>query len=100
MWRTPPQPSVGSMLRPGAIADRLSERSRDRERLRLVGGLRSVARRAHTRARARRFEVLLCERAIPARGQLLGLAATLERVRDPTPGTLDALRWLLTDGCT
>jgi hypothetical protein len=56
MWRTPPEPSVALMLHPGAIADRLTERSHDRKRLRLVGGLRS-------------------ERAIPARPQLLRLAA-------------------------
>jgi hypothetical protein len=75
-------------------------RTRDRERLRLVKGLRSVSRRAGTSGRARRFEVLLCERAAAVRSDLLEVAAALERVVDPDPSTLSTLRWLLTDGCT
>ena len=99
MWRTAPEPSVTMILRPDTVAHRLTARSRDRERLRLVGGLRSVARRSHTAARARRYDVLLYERAAAARAQLLELAATLERVTHPQPETLQTLRGLLTDGC-
>ena len=102
MWRTPPEPGLALTLRPGAGAGarRLAARSRDRQRIRLVAGLRSVARRANTGGRARRYEVLLCERAASVRSQLLAMAATLERVSNPEPETLDRLRWLLTDGCT
>jgi len=100
MWRTAPEPSAAMILRPDTVAHRLAARSRDRERLRLVGGLRSVARRSHTAARVRRYDVLLYERAAAARAHLLELAATLERVAHPQPETLQALRWLLTDGCT
>jgi hypothetical protein len=98
MWRTPPEPNLAPTVRPGAR--RLAERSRDRQRIRLVGGLRSVARRANTRPRASRYEVLLCERASTVRPQLLEVAASLERAADPEPDTLEALRSLLTDGCT
>lgn len=100
MWRTAPEPSAAMILRPDTAAHRLTARSRDRERLRLVGGLRSVARRSHTAARVRRYDVLLYERAAAARAHLLELAATLERVTHPRPETLQTLRWLLTDGCT
>lgn len=97
MWRTPPEPNVALTPRPNAR--RLAERSRDRQRIRLVAGLRSTARRANTRPRPRRHEVLLCERVRWMRPQLLEVAATLERVPDPQPETLKVLRWLLTDGC-
>ncbi|HEY6525264.1 MAG TPA: hypothetical protein VIY10_15890 [Solirubrobacteraceae bacterium] len=100
MWRTAPEPSAAMILRPDTAAHRLTARSRDRGRLRLVGGLRSVARRSHTAARVRRYDVLLYERAAAARAHLLELAATLERVTHPRPETLQTLRWLLTDGCT
>lgn len=100
MWRTPPEPGLALTLCPGAGARRLAARSRDRQRIRLVAGLRSVARRANTGARARRYEVLLCERVASVRSQLLAMAATLERVSNPEPETLERLRWLLTDGCT
>ncbi len=63
MWRTAPEPSAAMILRPDTAAHRLTARSRDRGRLRLVGGLRSVARRSHTAARVRRYDVLLYERA-------------------------------------
>ena len=75
-------------------------RAEDRQRLRLVGMLRSVARRGNLRGRPRRYEVLLCERAASVRPQLLEVAATLERLPDPEPDTLEAVRSLLTDGCT
>ena len=96
MWRTPqPNPTPRSRrVRP------LSMRADDRQRLRLVGMLRSVARTGNIRGRARRYEVLLCERAASVRPQLLEVAATLERLPDPEPDTLEALRSLLTDGCT
>jgi hypothetical protein len=100
MWRTAPEPSVAMILRPDTVAHRLTARSRDRQRLRLVGGLRSVARRSHTAARARRYDVLLYERAAAVRPQLLQSAATLDRVTHPQPETLETLRWLLTDGCS
>jgi hypothetical protein len=98
VWRTPPQPNLTSRA-----AARLRSRAgggEDRQRLRLVSGLRSVARRANIRGRARRYELVLCERATLARPQLLSVAATLERVRDPEPETLAAVHRLLTDGCT
>jgi hypothetical protein len=98
MWRTPPEPSLALTPRPNGR--RLAERSRDRQRIRLVGGLRSISRHANTRPRARRHEVLLCERVTSARPQLLAVAAALERVPDPQPETLKTVRWLLTDGCT
>jgi hypothetical protein len=100
MWRTPPESNVALAPRPRRGARRLAGRSRDRQRTRLVAGLRSVARRANAGARTRRYEVLLCERAAPVRRQLLAIAATLERVASPEPETLQRLRWLLTDGCT
>ena len=95
MWRTAPEPSAAMILRPDTAAHRLTARSRDRERLRLVGGLRSVARRSHTAARVRRYDVLLYERAAAARAHLLELAATLERVAHPQPETLRRC-----DGCS
>jgi hypothetical protein len=98
MWRAAPEMNV--TLPPGGGARLLAARPHNRQRLRLVRGLRSTARRANTRARARRYEVLLCERATSVRSQLLEVAATLERVPDPEPDTLETLRWLLTDGCT
>jgi hypothetical protein len=100
MWCTPPEPNVALTLRPRAGARRLAGRSRDRQRTRLVAGLRSVARRANAGARTRRYEILLCERATPVRAQLLAIAAALERAANPEPDTLERLRWLLTDGCT
>ena len=98
MWRTPPEPSLTLPRR--RRAGRFSGRSRDRQRLKLVAGLRRVARRAGTAAKPRRYEVLLRNRAALVRPQLLEVAAALERVAEPDPDTLRTLRWLLTDGCT
>jgi hypothetical protein len=70
-----------------------------RQRTRLVKGLRRVARRAGSPAPARRFEVLLCDRAAAVRFELLDLAALLQRTRNPHPAAIATLRWLLTDGC-
>lgn len=98
MWRTPPEPNQTPT--PVAGARRHSVRSRDRQRIRLVSGLRSVARHANTPEPARRYQVLLCKRAMSVRPQLLEAAAALERVPEPEPDTLETLRWLLTDGCT
>ena len=61
--------------------------------------LRSVSRRAATPPRARRFDVLLCDRALTVRAELLEIAAALERTPDPNGRTLEALRQLLRDGC-
>lgn len=97
MWRTPPESSLTPERR--CSAGRLSRRSRDRQRLKLVAGLRRVARRAGTAAKPRRYEVLLRNRAALVRPQLLEVAAALERVAEPNPDTLSTLRWLLTDGC-
>jgi hypothetical protein len=97
MWRTPPESSLTPQRRGGA--GRLSRRSRDRQRLKLVEGLRRAARRAGTAAKPRRYEVLLRNRAALVRPQLLEVAAALERVAEPDPDTLGTLRWLLTDGC-
>jgi hypothetical protein len=97
MWRTPSELSLTLPRRGGA--ERRRRRSRDRQRMRLVACLRSVARRAGTSARPRHFEVLLRNRAALVRPQLLEVAAALERVADPEPGTLQTLRSLLTDGC-
>ncbi|MGH2891877.1 MAG: hypothetical protein ACRDPM_01225 [Solirubrobacteraceae bacterium] len=58
-----------------------------------------MSRRAHTPPRARRFDVLLCDRAMAARPQILEIAAALERAAEPSAGTLAALRRLLRDGC-
>lgn len=98
MWRAVPEPSLA--LTPRANRRHLSVRSRDRHRTRLAAGLRSVARRANTHERGRRYEILLRERAIAVRPQLLEVAAALGRVAHPEPDTLQTLRWLLTDGCT
>jgi hypothetical protein len=97
MWRTPPESSLTPQRR--SSAGRLGRRSRDRQRLKLVAGLRTVARRAGTAAKPRRYEVLLRNRAALVRPQLLEVAAALERVAEPDPDTLRTLRWLLTDGC-
>ena len=80
---------------------RLSRRRRwcARRRLRLVAGLRNVARRAGTGARPRQFDALLRNRAALVRPQLLQVAAALERVAEPDPETVRTLHWLLTDGC-
>ena len=61
--------------------------------------LRSVSRRAATPPRARRFDVLLCDRALAVRAELLEVAAALERTPQPSGRTLEALRQLLRDGC-
>ena len=87
---TPRTPALRETPRPPAL----------REKRRLVKGLRSVSRRGATAGRARRYEVLLCNRAAAVRSDLLEVAATLERVPNPDPSTLKTLRWLLTDGCT
>lgn len=97
MWRI----AQHNLTLPATARNRPSAtRAGDRRRLRLVGGLRSVARRANVRGVARRYELLLCERAASVRPQLLELAAALERTPDPGPDTLDAVHSLLTDGCT
>jgi hypothetical protein len=70
-----------------------------RQCTRLVEGLRRVARRAASPTPARRFEVLLCDRAAAVRFELLDLAALLQRTRNPHPEAIATLRWLLTDGC-
>ena len=96
MWRAPLQLSAG-------VADSdlrvISGRSRERARHRLVAKLRSVSRRAGTPPRARRFDVLLCDRALAVRAELLEIAAALERAPDPNGRTLEALHRLLRDGC-
>lgn len=97
MWRNSPGSELALSL---SGVTRFTRRPQDRQRLRLVNGLRRVSRRASTNALARRYEVLLCERAASVRSDLLAVAATLERVADPEPDTLRTLRWLLTDGCT
>ena len=75
-------------------------RRRNRQRRKLIVGLRSIARRANTEGRARRYEVLLCDRARAVRPQLLEVAAALERASHPGSDTVTILRRLLTDGCT
>lgn len=97
MWRSLPQLRGADA---GARGVPSLSRADDRERLRLVRSLRSIARRANRGGRARHYEVLLCGRAVAVRWDLLEIAAMLERVSDPPPDALLRLRWLLSDGCT
>jgi hypothetical protein len=71
-----------------------------RDTTRVIKGLRSVARHCTVSVRARRSEVLLCERAYAVRAELLRVAALVDIAAEPDPGTVLTLRWLLTDGCT
>jgi hypothetical protein len=81
------------------ISDRSRERAHQRQRHGLVAELRSVSRRAAAPPRARRFDVLLCDRALAVRAEMLEVAAALERTSQPSRRTLEALRQLLRDGC-
>jgi hypothetical protein len=69
-------------------------------RPKLVAGLRSVAKLAGPRARPRRGDLLIRDRAVAVRAELLAVAAGLERTVDPPREVLDTVHWLLTDGCT
>jgi hypothetical protein len=107
MWRAALLLSDGAVeLEPGDVPRLLARprrrlrRSGEAERHRLVTELRSVSRRAATPPRARRFEVLLCDRAMTVRPEILEIAAALERAAEPSPRTVRALRQLLRDGCT
>jgi hypothetical protein len=81
------------------IGDRSRERAHHTQRHGLVAELRRVSRRAATPPRTRRFDVLLCDRALAVRAELLEVAAALERTSRPSGRTLEALRRLLRDGC-
>ena len=71
-----------------------------RTRRRLVSSLRRVANHRPPRnAAQRRFEVILHDRVSPVREELLEIAGLLERVPEPDPGCVTALRALLTNGC-
>jgi hypothetical protein len=104
MWRAPLPISPGvveSDLSRVArmIGDRSRERAHHTQRHGLVAELRSVSRRAATPPRARRFDVLLCDRALAVRYEMLEVAAALDRTSQPSGRTLEALRQLLRDGC-
>jgi len=98
MWRQ--LPAVTFTAAPVSATPSSAERLRARRRRKLVAGLRSVARQAGSRSHPRRGDLLLRDRAIAARDELLAVAAALERGVDPPQEVMDALRWLLTDGCT
>jgi hypothetical protein len=104
MWRAPLPISPGVLgPEPSRVVRVIGDRSRKRApKTRgngLAAELRSVSRRAATPPRARRFDVLLCDRALAVRAELLEIAAALERISQPSGRTLEALRQLLRDGC-
>ena len=69
-------------------------------RRRLVSLLRKLAnRRLPREGERRRVEVLLHDRVPPVRGDLLEIAALLERASQPDPECVTALNRALTDGC-
>lgn len=71
-----------------------------RKRQMLSRWLRRTANRATGGDRlSRRREPLLCARVALVRTDLLELAATLDRTDDPDPGSIRALRDLLSNGC-
>jgi hypothetical protein len=71
-----------------------------RRRRRLVQSLRAVADRPLSRAAGnRRFEILLRDRAVAVRVDLLELADLLERSDDPDPRCVADLEKLVSDGC-
>ena len=66
----------------------------------LAASLRRAADRGQQRDRAgRKFDVLLLDRVAAVRPELLELADSLERSREPNPAAVADLRRLLTDGC-
>jgi hypothetical protein len=104
MWRAPlplspggVESDLGRVVR--VIGDRSRERAHQTQRHGLVAELRSVSRRAATPPRVRRFDVLLCDRALAVRGEMLEVAAALQRTSQPSGCTLETLRQLLRDGC-
>jgi extracellular factor (EF) 3-hydroxypalmitic acid methyl ester biosynthesis protein len=88
-----PDPNSGEGERLGP------EQFTERRRRRLIKGLRSVARLAVVEGRARRHEVVLCDRVAAVRSELLEIAALLHWAQSCDEGTGTALHWLLTDGC-
>jgi hypothetical protein len=101
MWTTESLTSVPEAFldAPAPTHPRLRGSARlfsNRTRRRLVRSLRQLA--SHT-SRHRRFDVLLHDRVAPIRGDLLEIAALLERELRPDPGCVVALHRLLTDGC-
>jgi hypothetical protein len=52
------------------------------------------------RRSARRFEILLCERAAAVRTDLLAIADLLEAADNPHPSCVADLERLLSDGCS
>lgn len=72
----------------------------ERERRKLVEWLRRAADRPPARdPRRRRFEVLLADRTAAVRTELLEIADLLERVAEPDPACVAAVRELLRNGC-
>lgn len=77
------------------IRERWRQHRAERERRILVEGLRRAAKRTD----ARRWQVLLRNRAAAVRTDLLEIAATLERAEEPDANCVAELKKLLTDGC-
>jgi hypothetical protein len=88
------------MFRSHVVAQSTPITRNDRRRRALVRWLRRTA--DHTfdpDPVRRRTEVLLHERVVPVRGELLELAATLESTQHPAPACVAALYELLSNGC-